>query len=127
TEYAPSIMVAVYRVGQAARLDQRLPSGAFAGQPGAFQAEHDPGPAEGHLGDQLLEAFPVRGAGAGLPLVDVDGDDLGRGPAQGDRPAAQVVLAGGGLGVAEDLLERGLADMEIGVAVQMARVAMPRL
>ena len=38
-----------------------MPVGVVAGQPGAFQAEHDPGPAQGHLGDQLLEPFPVRG------------------------------------------------------------------
>ena len=33
-----------------------MPVGGVAGQPGALQAEHDPGPAEGHLGDQLLAA-----------------------------------------------------------------------
>jgi hypothetical protein len=45
-----------------------MPVGVVAGQPGALQAQHDPGPAEGHLGDQLLESFPVRGAGSGLAL-----------------------------------------------------------
>ena len=38
--------------------------------------QDDPGPAEGDLGDQLLESFPVGGAGAGLALVDVDDGDL---------------------------------------------------
>jgi hypothetical protein len=67
-----------------------MPVGGVAGQPGAFQAEHDPGPAQRHLGDQVLESFPVRGAGAGLALVDVDHGDLVSGPAQRDRLAAQV-------------------------------------
>ena len=37
-----------------------------AGQPRAFQPEHDPGPTQRHLGDQLLEPFPVLGRGTGL-------------------------------------------------------------
>jgi hypothetical protein len=88
-----------------------MPVGVVAGQPGAFQAEHDPGPARRHLGDQLLEALPVRGGGAGLALVDVDDGDLVRGPAQRDRLAAQVVLADRRLGVVQDLLEAGLPDV----------------
>jgi hypothetical protein len=82
-----------------------VPVGGVAGQPGAFQAEHDPGPAEGHLGDQLLEAFPVGGGGSGLALVDVDHGDLVGVPAEADRLAAQVVLADRGFGVVNDLLE----------------------
>ncbi len=91
-----------------------MPVGGVAGQPGAFQAQHDPGPAEGDLGDQLLESFPVGGAGAGLALVDVDDGDLVCGPAQADRVAAQVVLADRGLGVVRDLLEAGLPNIEQG-------------
>ena len=89
-----------------------MPVGVVAGQPGAFQAEHDPGPAQRHLGDHLLEAFPVRGRCAGLALVDVDHGDLAGVPAQRDRLAAQVVLADRGLGVVDDLLEAGLPDVE---------------
>jgi hypothetical protein len=88
-----------------------VPVGGVAGQPGAFQAQDDPGPAEGYLGDQLLESFPVGGAGAGVALAGVDDGDLAGGPAQRDRPAAQVVLADRGLGVVDDLLEGGLADI----------------
>ena len=88
-----------------------MPVGGVAGQPGAFQAEHDPGPAEGYLGDQLLESFPVGGGGAGLALVDVDHGDLVSRPAEADRLAAQVVLADRGFGVVQDLFEAGLADV----------------
>ena len=104
-----------------ADLQQPLPVGVVARQPGAFQAEHDPGPAEGDLGDQVLEPFPVGGRGPGMPLVDVDHVDPVGAPAQRDGPAAQVVLAGGRLGVVGDLVEGGLADVEVGVAAEPRR------
>ncbi len=107
-----AVFVADEGAGQAAELEELVPVGGVTGQPGAFQSEHDPGPAQGHLGDQLLESFPVGGGGAGVALVDVDHGDLGAGPAERDRSAAQVVLADRGLGVVEHLLERGLADIE---------------
>jgi len=90
-----------------------VPVGGVAGQPGAFQAGHDPGPAEGHLGDQVLEAFPVGGAGAGVALAGAGHGDLAGVPAEADRLAAQVVLADRGLGVVDDLFEAGLADVQI--------------
>ena len=90
-----AVLVADERVGVGADLDELLPVGGVAGQPGAFQAEHDAGPAEGDLGDQLLEPGPVGGAGAGAALVDVDDVDLVLGPAERDRAAFQVVLPGG--------------------------------
>src|ERR1019366_1339631 len=95
-----------------------------AGQPGAFQAEHDPGAPERHLGNQVLEAPPVGGGGAGVALVDVDDVDPLGWPAQRDRPALQVVLPGGGLGVAGDLVEGRLADIQVGVAGQPAAVTL---
>ena len=93
------VLVADQRAGQRADLQQPVPVGVVAGQPGDLQAEHDPGPAHADLGDQALEPFPVGGRRAGLALVDVDDDDLVGGPAQRDRPLPQRVLAGGGLGV----------------------------
>src|SRR5260370_32635399 len=44
-------------------------------------------------------------------------DGLGR-PAQRQRPALQVVLPRGGVGVVDDLVEGRLADIEVGVAGQ---------
>ena len=107
-----AVFVADQGAGQAAQSEELVPVGVVAGQPGAFQAEHDPGPAQGHLGDQVLESFPVGGAGAGVALVDFDDGDLVRCPAQRDRLAAQVVLADRRLGVVDDLLEAGLADVQ---------------
>jgi len=105
-----AVFVADQGAGHAAQFEELVPVGGVAGQPGAFQAEHDPGPAEGDLGDQVLESFPVGGAGAGVALVDVDHGDLVRRPAEADRLAAQVVLADRGLGVVDDLLEAGLVE-----------------
>jgi hypothetical protein len=104
-----AVLVADQGAGHGADLQELVPVGVVAGQPGALQAEHDPGPARRHLGDHLLEPFPAGGRGAGLTLVDVDHGDLVRRPAQGDRLAAQVVLADRRLGVVDDLLEAGLA------------------
>ena len=81
-----AIFVADQGGGDAAQFEQLVPVGGVAGQPRAFQAEHDPGAAQRHLGDEVLKAFPVRGAGPGLALVDVDHGDLLVGPAQRDRP-----------------------------------------
>ena len=66
----------------------------------------------------MLEAFPVGGGGTGVALVDVDHVDPPGGPAERDGPAAQVVLAGGRLGVVGDLVEGRLADVEVGVAAE---------
>ena len=81
-----AVFVADQGAGHGADLQELVPVGVVAGQPGAFQAEHDPGPAEGHLGDQLLEPFPVGGRGAGLALVDVDHGDLVRRPSPARSP-----------------------------------------
>ena len=53
-----AVFVADESAGHPAQLEQLMPVGGVAGQPGAFQAEHDPGPAQRHLGDELLEALP---------------------------------------------------------------------
>ena len=56
-----AVFVADQGVIVGADLDELLPVGRVAGQPGAFQAEHDPGTPERHLGDQVPEPFPVGG------------------------------------------------------------------
>lgn len=113
-----AVLVADKRVGMGADLDELLPVGGVAGQPGAFQAQDDAGPAQGDLGDQVLEPGPVGGRGAGAALVDVDDVDFVLGPAERGRAALQVVLARCRLGVVDHLVEGGLADVEVGVAAQ---------
>jgi hypothetical protein len=99
------VLVADQRVAQGAQLKQPVPVGVVACQPRAFQAEHDPGPAQRNVGHEPLEALTVGGRRAGLALVCVDHDHpLGR-PAERDGAAAQVVLAARGLGVVRDLMQ----------------------
>ena len=107
-----AVFVADQGAGHAAQFEELMPVGGVAGQPGALRAGHDPGPAQGYLGDQVLEPFPVGGAGAGVALAGAGHGDLVRRPAEADRLAAQVVLADRGLGVVDDLLEAGLADVQ---------------
>jgi len=114
-----AVFVADQRAGHPAQPQELVPAGGVAGQPGAFQAQHDPGPARGHPGDRLLESFPVGGAGAGVALVDAGHGDLAGAPAERDRLAAQVVLADRGPGVVDDLLEAGLADIQQGRSGQV--------
>ncbi len=101
-----AVFVADQGAVEGAHLDQSLPVGVVTGQPGAFQAQHDAGPAEGDLTDQLLEPGPVgRGCSRGA-LVDVDDVDLPGVPAERDGASFQVVLAAGGLGVVDHLVHR---------------------
>src|SRR5487761_1548435 len=113
-----AVFVEDERVGAGADLDELLPVGGVAGQPGAFQAQDDAGPAQGDLRDQVLEPGPVSGRGAGAALVDVDDVDFVLRPAERGRAAFQVVLPPGRLGVVDHLVEGGLADVEVGVAAQ---------
>ena len=104
-----------------------MPVGVVAGQPRTFQPEHDPGPAEGDVGNQALEPGPVGRARAGLALIVVDHDDpLGR-PAERDSTPAQVVLTPRRLGVVGDLVEGGLAHVEVGIAAQVLRGDLARV
>jgi hypothetical protein len=113
------VLVEDQGVGERADFQQPMPVGVVSGEPGYLQAEHDPGPAHADLCDQSLESFPVRGAGAGLALVGVDGDDLIGRPTQRDRALPQRVLPGRGLGVVQHLSEAGLPHIQVGGARQV--------
>ena len=79
------VLVADQRARERADLEQPVPVGVVAGQPGDLEAEHDPGAAHADVGDEPLEPFAVGGRGAGLALVGVDDDDVLDRPAQRDR------------------------------------------
>src|SRR5271166_2700341 len=91
-----------------------------AGQPRAFQRQHDPGLAQPDIGDQVREALAALGGGAGAAQVIIDYHDLVLCPAQLPGAAGQVVLAGQALGVADRLGQRRLADIDVGIAPQVS-------
>jgi hypothetical protein len=88
-----------------------VPVGVVAGQPGHFQADHDPGLAHANVGDQPLEPVAPFGGGAGPAEVIIDHDDLPGGPAQRGRPLPQPVLPLGRGGVLQHLPQGGLAHI----------------
>jgi hypothetical protein len=96
-----------------------MPVGVVAGQAGDLEAQHDPGAAHADFGHQVLEPLPVGSRGPRMALVAVDDHDLFGRPAQGDRPLAQRVLTGGGLGVVDHLPQGRLAHIQVGGAGQM--------
>ena len=114
-----AVLVADQRRGHGADLQQPVPVGVVAGQPGYLQAQHDPGAAHADLGDQTLKSLPIGGRGSRLALIGVDGDDPLDFPAQRDRLLPQRILAGGGFGVGQHLTQRGLAHIQIRGAGQV--------
>ena len=106
-------------VGEGAELDQAVPVGRVPGEPAHFEPEDDAGAAEADFGDELLKAFAIRGAGARLALIAVDGDDPLARPAECDGALLESVLTGGRLGVAHHLPQGGLADVDEGRALEV--------
>jgi hypothetical protein len=90
-----AVLVADQRARQRAQLEQPVPIGVVARQPRALEAEHDPRLLQRHVSDEPLEPLAIGGRRAGLALINVDHHDPLGGPAERDRPAAQVVLAAG--------------------------------
>ena len=61
----------------------------------------------------------IDAGGAGLAQIAIDDDDPLHRPPQGDRPLAQGILPSRALGVLEDLANRGLTYVQIGVSFEM--------
>ncbi len=99
------------RVGHPGQIQQPIPVGVVAGQPRNLQRQHDSHLTEPDLRGQLGEPGPARGAGPGHAHVLVDHPHPGARPAQLDRAADQVVLAGGGFAVTGQLGHGGLAHI----------------
>lgn len=68
------------------------------------------------------EALPIDSRCTGLSPIAVNDDNALRGPAQGNSVLAQSVLRLGAFGVFENLAKRGLADVKIGVPLQVTNV-----
>jgi hypothetical protein len=97
------IAVADQGVGEAAQIEQAVPLGVVAGEPGNLDAEQDADVAEGHLGGQVGEAGSVHNAGCRQPQVVLHELDLVAAPAEFDGAIDESVLAAGRFGVAFEL------------------------
>ena len=110
----PSTLSASRRTSASWRTEQPVPRGVIPGEPGGLQRQDDPDLAEGDLGDHALESGPLPGHRPGDAQVAVDDPDRLPRPAQLPGPVHQVILAGGGLGIAFKLGQGGLADIYYG-------------
>jgi hypothetical protein len=100
-------------------LQQPVPIGGVARQPGYFQTEYDASASHANFRNQTLKTFPVDGRCAGLSKVAVDHDDSFLRPTEGDSILLERILTLGAFCVFEYLSNRRLADIEIGVSLQV--------
>jgi hypothetical protein len=107
-----AISVGNQRVGHPGQVQQPVPVGVVAGQPGALQRQHDPDLPEAHLGSELREPAAPSGRGPGDSQVLIDHPHGAARPAQRLGPGDQVVLAHRGFGVPLHLGQRGLANID---------------
>src|SRR6266702_1454228 len=106
-----AVGVGYQRVADPGQVQQPVPGGVVAGQPGDLQCQDDPDLAERDLGDHALERVPLPGDRPGDAQVAVDDADLVRRPAQLAGPGCQVILPCGRLGVPLHLGKGGVADV----------------
>src|SRR4051794_5968413 len=106
---------------QRAQFEQLMPIAVVARQPGGIQAENQPGIAEPDLGDQPLETVPFGARRPRFAEVLVDDTDALARPAEPDGAVDKTILQLGALLVLADLVDRGLAHIDIGQLGTMRR------
>ena len=114
-----AIAVADERVGDAAQFQQAIPIGIVPRQARDFQAEDNTHVRHRHFAGEASEAGAPVGAGTGQPEILIDDHYLVLGPAELRGAIGQGVLAGGGLPIVFDLAWRGLANVDIGGALEV--------
>jgi hypothetical protein len=116
-----TVVVADERVGDAAKLQQPIPVSVVPGEARDFQSENDPHMGQGNFTGQARKPGSFVGAGAGQSEILIDNDYLLFGPAELTGLVGQRVLSGGGFAIVFDLAGCGLADVNIGGAVDVRR------
>src|SRR3954447_7068493 len=111
---------------QGADLEQVVPVPAGAREARDLEAEHQADVAEADLGDQPLEAGPLRRRGAGAAEVVVDDDHPRAGPSEQAGPVSEGVLDPGRLAVVLELLEGRLPDIDDGQPLEVAVLDLAR-
>ena len=115
-----AVLVGQQGLEQGAHLQQVVPVLAGAGQAAHLPAEDQADVIHRHIGQEALEAGSPLGRLGAVAEVLIDDDDAVARPSPGDGVAGQVVLQGGGLAVAGDLVEGGLAHVDDGQSLDVA-------
>ena len=115
-----AVLIGEQGLEDGAEVEQLMPVFVGAGQATGLQTEDDADVIQGHLAEQISEAGAALGGPAGEPLIFIDDLHAVGGPAELDRPAIERVLPGGRFAVIQDLLRRGLANVDDGFAGEMA-------
>src|SRR4051812_24888736 len=103
----------------AAQIEQRVPVRAVARQPGHLPGQDQADLAQGDAADQVHHALAVTGGLGAEPEVGIDHLDVVVMPAELEGTLAQGVLQARALLIAQDLVRRGLADVDHGLAAEM--------
>src|SRR3954465_13270364 len=102
------------RPKQGAQLEQLMPVAVVACEPGGVEADDQARVAEPDLGDELLETSSFDAPRTGLAEILVDDVDPLARPAEPDGAVDQAVLKLGALVMVPDLVDRGLAHVDVG-------------
>src|SRR4051794_40658602 len=106
---------------QRAQFEQLMPIAVVARQPRGIEAEHQPGIAQPDLGNQPLEAVSLGARRPRLAEILVDDTDALARPAEPDGAVDKTILQRGAFLVLADLVDRGLAHIDIGQLGTMRR------
>lgn len=96
-----------------AQIEELMPVAVVAGKPRSVEADDKAGIAQTDLGDQLLEAHPLDGAGSGFAKVFVDDMDPFMRPAESDGTIDEAVLQLRAFLMMPHLVHGRLADVNI--------------
>jgi hypothetical protein len=115
-----AICIADQRVGEAAEVDEAVPIGVVARQARDLESEHEADVGECDFGGEAGEARSRNKAGTGEPEILIDDDDAIIGPAKFTGFGGKRILSIGRLAIVLDLGGARLAQVDDGLAGQMA-------